>query len=86
MSDKIRGIHVNTSGGVQALIVGEESAYSGREEPTTVLSIDKAMNAGSAEGAMTVYRVFSATPSGEIKERIEIPAAFVPMVILEEEK
>lgn len=86
MSDRIRGIHVNTSGGVQALIVGEESAYSGRPEPTTVLTIDKVMGAGGAEGARDVYRVYSATLSGEIKERLEIPAGFVPITILEEEK
>ena len=85
MKERIRGIHVNTAGGVHALIVGEDSVYSGRKESTTVLTIDKIMGVGP-EGAMNVYRVFSANPSGEIKERIEIPAAFVPFVILEEEK
>lgn len=84
MSDRIRGIHVNTSGGVLALIVGEESAYSGRKTPTTVLSIDKVMGAGGAEGARDVYRVFS-TGDG-VEERLEIPSACVPIVILEEEK
>ena len=86
MSDKIRAIHVSTPGGILVtLAVGEDSLYSGRKELTKVLTIDKVMGVGP-EGAMNVYRVFSANPSGEIKERIEIPAAFVPMVILEEEK
>lgn len=84
MSDRIRGIHVNTSGGVQALIVGEDSAYSGREKPTTITRIDKVMGAGGAEGARDVYRVYSA--DGEIEERIEVPVWAVPLVILEEEK
>ena len=83
--ERIRGIHVNTAGGSYAIIVGEDSVYSGRDEPTTVLTIDKVMGVGP-EGAMNVYRVFSASPSGEIKERIDIPSVFVPFVIWKEVK
>ena len=84
MSDKIRSIYANpASDEIWPFVVGQPSAYSGREKPTTVTKIDKGMAVGP-EGAISVYRVHC--EDGEIKERIEIPAAFVPMVILEEEK
>ena len=83
--ERIRGVHINTASGLISLMVGETAPYvcSRSEEGSKVTKIDKVLGLGPS-GAVNVYRVHC--EDGDVKERIEIPAEFVALTILEEEK
>jgi len=89
VNERIRAIHVNSSGGLYVFVVGGEPGCSGQDpldDPIAVMritSIDKVMVIGP-HGASYVYRVYC--KGADVKERIEIPAEAVALTILEEVK